>query len=136
MKRGSNTPPTRGIRHVALFVRDLPRAERFYVDVLGYAVEWRPDEFDLYLSRGEDNLALHGPRPGGKEIGGESRLDHFGLLVDAPEEVFAWAAWLEAHGVTLDTQPRRHRDGATSFYFRDPDGTRIQIIHHPPIAGK
>jgi catechol 2,3-dioxygenase-like lactoylglutathione lyase family enzyme len=130
-----------------LFVKDLARAERFYVEILGYAVEWRPDAYDLYLTRGEDNLALHGPRSKsattasegsneGEVERRESALDHYGLLCDRAEDVEAWATHLRSHGVALDTKPRKHRDGATSFYFRDPDGNRIQIIHHPPIAGK
>ena len=48
-----------GIRHVALFVADLPAAERFWVDVMGYAVEWRPDPDNVYLCGAHDNLALH-----------------------------------------------------------------------------
>ena len=44
--------------------------------------------------------------------------------------------FLEAKGVTLDAKPRTHRDGARSCYFRDPEGNRIQIIHHPPISTK
>ena len=52
-------PPTRGIRHVALKVRDLARTEAFYVEIIGYRVEWRPNNHDVYLTLGEDNLALH-----------------------------------------------------------------------------
>jgi catechol 2,3-dioxygenase-like lactoylglutathione lyase family enzyme len=130
-----NTPPkTRGIRHIALRVRDLATMERFYCDVLGYRVEWRPSEHELYLTRGEDNLALHAGRRGGLDAAGS--LDHLGLLMDTPEDVHAWAAHLAAHGVTLETQPRLHRDGATSFYAADPEGNRIQFLHHPPISGK
>lgn len=126
-------PPTKGIRHVALFVHDLAAMERFYGQILGYAVEWRPSERELYMTRGTDNLALHAvdAKPGEAR---ESRLDHIGLLMAAPEDVDAWAVWLEAHGVALDTRPRLHRDGAKSFYARDPEGNRIQFIWHPPIA--
>ena len=124
-------PPTRGIRHVALNVRDLAKAESFYVGVLGYVVEWRPDPENLYVTCGEDNLALHVVTT---ERARETALDHFGLLCDQEGDVHAWAAYLEDKGVELETKPRLHRDGATSFYFRDPDGNRVQIIHHPPIS--
>ncbi len=128
-------PPTKGIRHVALFVDDMGVMERFYERVLGYAVEWRPSEQELYLTRGSDNLALHAvaSKHGASR---ESRLDHIGLLMAKPEDVDAWAEWLESHGVALDTRPRLHRDGARSFYARDPEGNRIQFIWHPPIADK
>ena len=52
-------PPLLGIRHVALVVADLAAAERFWVDVMGYEVEWRPDADNVYLRGGGDNLALH-----------------------------------------------------------------------------
>jgi catechol 2,3-dioxygenase-like lactoylglutathione lyase family enzyme len=137
-----NPPPTKGIRHVALFVRDMGVMERFYRDVLGYVEEWRPSERELYMTRGSDNLALHaapqavageGPRNDNLR---DSRLDHIGLVMTKPEDVDAWAEWLEGHGVNLDTRPRQHRDGARSFYARDPEGNRIQFIWHPPIADK
>jgi hypothetical protein len=32
--------------------------------------------------------------------------------------------------------PRTHRDGARSFYCRDPEGNLVQMIYHPPIARK
>lgn len=134
----STPPPTKGIRHVALRVRDLPRAEAFYRDVLGYVEEWRPSEGELYMTRGSDNLALHqahAPHAGSGDAA-DSRLDHFGLSMARAEDVDAWAAHLEAHGVALDTRPRTHRDGARSFYARDPEGNRIQFLWHPPIADK
>jgi catechol 2,3-dioxygenase-like lactoylglutathione lyase family enzyme len=125
-------PPTKGIRHVALLVRDLATMEAFYRDMLGYKEEWRPSERELYMTRGQDNLALHA----GADVGDvrESRLDHIGLLMACAEDVDTWAVWLENKGVVLDTRPRTHRDGARSFYVRDPEGNRIQFIWHPPIA--
>jgi len=123
-------PPMLGIRHVALYVADLPVAERFWVDVMGYAVEWRPDPDNVYLCGGCDNLALHA-----KAVSGEGRLDHIGIAVAAPADVDAWATYLEARGVPVKAAPKTHRDGSRSLYFHGPEGLLIQIIHHPPMVG-
>lgn len=127
------TLPTRGIRHIALFVRDMETMARFYRDVLGYRDEWNPSPNELYMTTGADNLALH--KATTNEDRKESRLDHFGILLREPSDVDAWAAHLRAHHVPLDTEPRTHRDGARSFYARDPEGNRIQFLWHPPISG-
>ena len=129
-------PAHAGLRHLALNVRNLDAMKHFYVDLLGFAVEWEPDAENIYLSSGLDNLALH-VNP--TRISQEKRvdaLDHLGLIVRKPEDVDAWAAFLEGNGVAIDAKPRTHRDGARSCYFKDPDGNAVQIIHHPPISGK
>lgn len=124
-----------GLRHLALNVRDLDAMKRFYVDVLGFTVEWEPDPDNVYLSSGIDNLALH--RGAGADLRvGPGALDHLGLIVRAADDVDAWAAFLEANGVALKARPKTHRDGARSLYFQDPDGNSVQIIHHPPISDK
>jgi catechol 2,3-dioxygenase-like lactoylglutathione lyase family enzyme len=105
----------------------------FYVDLLGFRVEWEPDPHNVYLTSGVDNLALH-QSEGGTAATGPGALDHLGLIVATADLVDAWSAFLESKGVALDMRPKTHRDGARSCYFRDPDGNRIQIIHHPPIA--
>jgi catechol 2,3-dioxygenase-like lactoylglutathione lyase family enzyme len=110
-----NRPTHAGLRHLALNARRLEAMTRFYVDVLGFDVEWEPDADNVYLSSGIDNLAL---------------------IVRAPADVDRWAEFLESRGVVLEQMPRTHRDGARSCYFRDPDGNVVQIIHHPPISAK
>src|SRR5438874_3072697 len=126
-------PTHAGLRHVALNARQLDAMKRFYVDLLGYEVEWEPDPDNVYLSSGIDNLALH--RATG-EPPSASPLDHLGLIVKQADDVDRWAAFLESRGVTLDAKPKTHRDGARSCYFSDPDGNKVQIIHHPPISGR
>jgi catechol 2,3-dioxygenase-like lactoylglutathione lyase family enzyme len=128
-------PTHAGLRHLALNVRDMDAMKRFYVDLLGFAVEWEPDPDNVYLSSGIDNLALH-RADGGAGSPEAGALDHLGVIVRHADDVDRWAAFLESHGVTLAMRPKTHRDGARSCYFRDPDGNRIQIIHHPPIATK
>ena len=130
-------PRHAGLRHLALNVTRLGEMKTFYVDLLGFAVEWQPDDDNIYLSSGIDNLALH--RAGGHAgppTQDAGALDHLGLIVRAADDVDRWAEYLEANGVTIDARPKTHRDGARSCYFRDPDGNRVQIIHHPPISDK
>jgi catechol 2,3-dioxygenase-like lactoylglutathione lyase family enzyme len=149
-------PTHAGLRHLALNVRDLPAMKRFYVELLGFAVEWEPDPDNIYLSSGIDNLALHRStaltagrstalttgrstelttgRTG--ESNGAGALDHLGLIVREADDVDRWAAFLEASGVAMSANPKTHRDGARSCYFKDPDGNSVQVIHHPPISGK
>jgi catechol 2,3-dioxygenase-like lactoylglutathione lyase family enzyme len=126
---------------VALNVSDLVACEHFYVDLLGMAVEWRPDADNLYLSSGNDNLALH--RSNKEQSSGESgkhgatgqRLDHIGFIIDNREGVDEWYRFLVGSGVEVAAPPKTHRDGARSFYVRDPDGNTVQLIYHPPISG-
>jgi catechol 2,3-dioxygenase-like lactoylglutathione lyase family enzyme len=154
-------PTHLGLRHLALNVQRLDEMTRFYVDLLGFSVEWEPDPDNVYLSSGTDNLALHrstAPAMGraatstdsggadvsrvssdldrAREVALPAVLDHLGLIVRKAEDVDGWAAFLESRGVTMIAKPRTHRDGARSCYFHDPDGNSVQIIHHPPISGK
>jgi catechol 2,3-dioxygenase-like lactoylglutathione lyase family enzyme len=135
MKSSTMERPTHaGLRHLALNVTHLDAMKNFYVDLLGFAVEWEPDADNIYLSSGIDNLALHRASAPRAEVG--SPLDHLGVIVRSADDVDRWAAFLESRGVTIEARPRTHRDGARSCYFSDPDGNKIQIIHHPPISGK
>jgi catechol 2,3-dioxygenase-like lactoylglutathione lyase family enzyme len=130
----SSRPTHAGLRHVALNVRNFEAMTDFYVELLGFGIEWAPDADNLYLSSGVDNLALH--RAGPAAPSGPSALDHLGVIVRTPDAVDAWAAFLGSRGVTIAAPPRTHRDGARSCYVHDPDGNSVQIIHHPPISGK
>src|SRR5262245_22742284 len=132
-------PSHLGLRHLALNVRALDEMKRFYVDLLGFQVEWEPDPDNIYLTSGRDNLALHrstAPAGAAATTPAAGALDHLGLIVSTPGEVDRWAGFLESRGVVLDAPPKTHRDGARSCYFSDPDGNKVQIIHHPPISGK
>ncbi len=128
-------PPTAGLRHVALFVKNMEACERFYVELLGMRVEWRPDPDNVYLTSGNDNLALHRASGEFAETAAQ-RLDHIGFIIPELAQVDAWHDFLQANGVVIVKEPKTHRDGARSFYCRDPDGNVVQLIYHPPIANK
>jgi catechol 2,3-dioxygenase-like lactoylglutathione lyase family enzyme len=108
----------------------MAEARRFYIDLLGYEIEWEPDEDSVYLSSGRDNLALHRGDVGDLN----QRLDHLGIILSKAEDVFAWETHLKKHGVEIAQGAKTHRDGATSCYVKDPAGTLVQFLHHPPIS--
>src|SRR5262249_61425144 len=96
-------PSHAGLRHLALNVRDMAAMKRFYVDLLGFAVEWEPDPDNIYLSSGIDNLALHRPANAARfedersasSLPSETALDHLGVIVRSANDVDRWAEFLE-----------------------------------------
>lgn len=124
---------TGGLRHVALFVANFDEAIVFYTDLLGMVVEWQPDEDNIYLCSGNDNLALHRFK-GGSRAPEQQRLDHIGFIIDEIDQVDQWYEFLKSHQVRIKNAPKTHRDGARSFYCLDPDGAVVQMIFHPPIS--
>ena len=131
MKTRRRPPATAGLRHVALFAHNFEATVRFYTDVIGMRVEWQPDADNCYLTNGNDNLALHRAT---RTPGEDQRLDHIGFIIDRIEDVDAWHAFLVAEAVEIVHPPKTHRDGARSLYCKDPEGTLVQLIYHPPLS--
>ena len=121
----------RGLRHLALNVKDVARAADFYQRVFGMTVVWQPDTDNVYLSSGCDNLALHRGSVG--DCSAQS-LDHLGFIVPTIEELEASYQWVHENQLDIARPLRRHRDGSVSYYIRDPDGNVIQILYEPSIS--
>ena len=124
---------TAGMRHLALNVNNLESTLDFYTRLMGMGIEWQPDEDNYYLTSGNDNLALHR----GKKVieeGSAQSLDHLGFIIDTKDEVLDWFNFLQQEKIEMLTEVKDHRDGARSFYCKDPDGNVVQIIYHPPLS--
>ena len=118
---------TLGLRHVALNVFDIEACTTFYTKIFQMTVDWQPDPDNVYLTSGNDNLAIHRV-PKVERQRETQRLDHIGFFVETHEAVDRWFAFLQENKVKIIAPPKTHRDGARSLYCADPEGTVIQVI--------
>ena len=128
----------RGHHHLAIQVKDLPRAEAFYIDVLGLKLvrRWsyedgRPGERSLWLSvaSGEEFIALE---TCDVDRAYSFRDPHGGLHLLAlripAKDRASWERHLQEKGVEIVHRTR------WTIYFRDPEGNRIGLSHYPDEA--
>lgn len=125
----------KGMRHIALKVKDVARSKAFYQQSFGMQVVWEPDSRNVYLSSGCDNLALHEVSEAFPAAPGQ-QLDHLGFVIDSIARVKELEAAFRARGVTIVHPFKIHRDGSASFYCADPDGIIIQLLYEPHLSAQ
>ena len=96
-------------------------------------IDWEPDENNIYLTNGFDNLALH-YNPDIDKVARSCKLDHFGIIVKEKSDVDSWYLHVKNNKVKIHKEIKNHRDGSRSFYCCDPDSNIIQIIWIPAIS--
>ena len=126
----------KGMRHIALKVRDVARSKRFYQDIFGMIVVWEPDPQNAYLSSGSDNIAIHEVSDNFFKTAEERQLDHLGFVVESIERVKELEDEFRSQGVTIVHPFKVHRDGSASFYCVDPDGIVIQMLYEPTLSAQ
>ncbi|MFQ5683132.1 MAG: VOC family protein [Candidatus Binatia bacterium] len=133
----NQVPPIKGLkgmRHVALKVRDAQRSKAFYQEIFGMEVVWEPDPQSVYLSSGCDNLALHELPQGIEPQTDGQQLHHLGVIAESVERVRELEKVFRDRKVKIVHPFRTHRDGSSSFYCADPDGIVIQILYEPHLS--
>ena len=123
---------TLGIKHIALKVKNFDNCLKFYTDILGMDIDWQPDDDNVYLSNGKDNLALH--KDSNLDLSSKNnRLDHYGIMLKTKDDVDYWFNFIKSHDVEIFKDIKNHRDGSRSFYCYDPDKNILQIMWHPTL---
>ena len=126
--------------HTRLLVRDYAACFRFYRDVLGLAPGFG-DEGSGYadFTLGDATVALFARQEmadaiGTGELPASAPCQDDVALIFAVDDVDQFAAALRAQGVALVTEPHDQPDwGIRVAYFRDPDGSLIEI--NQPLGG-
>jgi catechol 2,3-dioxygenase-like lactoylglutathione lyase family enzyme len=119
--------------HSVIHVSERRRSNTFYRDVLGAELIGDSDGVAMYRF-GEQQLNVHGPglkpeplarlpvQPGGSDL----CFVWPGPITDAIDH-------LRIHGLDVELGPVRRRGACgegTSVYFRDPDGTLLELISY------
>jgi len=124
--------PSVKLDHAVVAVSDWSRSNAFYRDVLG--AELVPIGKGWSYRFGDQQLNLHGPGIDGTPVarlpvepGGSD------LCFEWPGPIGEAEAHLERHGVAVELGPVRRfgvRGTGMSVYFRDPDGSLLELISY------
>ncbi len=109
--------------HAALFVEDIKTASKFYKEVLELKPVWEGDEDWSNFELGGDDLSLVKKK-------NAVHPPHIGFYVASLEGLQTMHTRVKATGVKIETIDL-HRDGTSSFYFRDPDNNLLEMIFDP-----
>ena len=111
----------RGVYEVAIKVRNLAAAERFYTEVLGFTVGLRDARRPwVFLRAGADGMIVL------QEDRGDWPQQHFAFTV-APADIDAAAAELRRRDVAIEGPMVHEWIPARSLYFADPDGHDVEL---------
>ena len=123
----------RGVHHIALLCADVERTVRFYQGMLEFPLTEIFENRDykgsnhFFFDIGNGNLLAFFDLPGldlgpyAEVLGG---LHHLAISVE-PQRWVKLKANLDRGGVDYEEESN------TSVYFRDPDGTRLELIADP-----
>ena len=135
------------VHHVDLVVGSLTRSLPFYQKLLGWTESgeivgergervvyiWPPGRAqDWYGSLGlrEKESDAH-PIPYDRYAVG---IHHLAFLAGSRGEVDERAEWLSARGAEIESGPKEYdyMPGYYAVFFYDPDGLKLEILHHFP----
>jgi catechol 2,3-dioxygenase-like lactoylglutathione lyase family enzyme len=122
----ANTNMVRGIKFVAIPVRNQDVSLKFYTEALGFKVTtdqpFTPTQrwIELMIPGAETGLSLFTPE------GQEDRIGQFQSISFWCDDVFVTAGILKSKGVNFAKEPKEEHWG-TAAVFRDPDGNQFVL---------
>ena len=120
--------------HVVIAVSEWERSNAFYRDVLGAEiVPLGPTRFAYAF--GDQRLNVHGPGTDAGDLVARYPVKpgNSDVCLEWPGSAEQAVEHLRGHGVTIEAGPVERpgaRGRGTSVYFRDPDGTLLELISY------
>ncbi len=135
--------------HVALSVKDMNTALRFYRDLLGFEIDWEREHYSgeamskvVGLETPDAHVVMlkgYGTRvelfkyntPVGEDRGGKRQCD-FGLthLAFSVKNIHQLYDRLSKAGVSFNCPPQNLRPGVWATYMRDFEGVTIELVEY------
>lgn len=122
-----------GLNHLTLRVNDIKAAEYFYSELLGLTIEKKMGQSMTVYRMGKDSIVIVEAETSYSKDSRDYRIDHFGFIVDTPEQVDEIAKFMREKEVTIISGPANRKNGRFLF-ITDPDGNMIEIFNEK--AGK
>jgi len=120
---------TYGLTHLALAVRDVDRASRFYRRVFGSVEVYRQNGFaQLQTPGARDVIVLEQKSRGAGKSGG---IAHFGFRLQSPRDIDAAARAVKSAGGIVKEQGE-FVPGEPYLFATDPDGYEFEIWYELP----
>ena len=118
--------------HVVIAVSDRSRSDAFYRDVVGAEILERDGR--VFYRIADQQLNVHAP---GVRPAAVARVPvapgNSDLCFEWPGPIKDAVAHLRRHGIAIEVGPLRRagaRGAGTSVYFRDPDGSLLELISY------
>ena len=116
-------------RHFAINADDVPRAKRFYEEVLGWRFDpWGPPDYYQINNAGEGVL---GALQGRRELKAGVRSASYEVTLGV-EDLKATIAAVEANGGRILMPPYRIEGVGELIYFEDTEGNFVGAMQYEP----
>jgi catechol 2,3-dioxygenase-like lactoylglutathione lyase family enzyme len=120
---------TYGLTHVAIAVRDVKRASKFYRSVLGAVEIYKSDTFVQLQTPGTRDVMVF--EKDAKRAGKSGGIVHFGFRLQDPKDIDAAARAVKKAGGKVK-EKGEFVPGELYLFATDPDGYEIEIWYEVP----
>lgn len=120
---------TFGLTHLAVAVRDVKRASKFYRSVFGAVEVYNQDGFVQLQTPGSRDVLVFEEKP--QLAGKAGGIAHFGFRLQDPKDIDAAARAVKKAGGTVKDKGE-FVPGEPYLFATDPDGYEIEIWFERP----